>query len=296
MVNVNPKYRVFFISALVSVAASLFCVASCAFGQDSSSLSKWSESSSRKAGTRQTLEIGDVAYGFCWIPAGEFDMGSPESEKGRGGDETLHHVKLTKGFWMLETEVTQALYWEIMESAPSYFKETDDISDLPVENVSWDDATRFCDKLTERLPKGLKASLPTEAQWEYACRAGTTTPFSFGSDLNGDRANCDGNSPYGTFKAGRILGRTTPVKSYGANPWGLYDMHGNVWEWCLDFYGDYPSGTVVDPTGPDNASCRVHRGGSWLSDAGFCRSAVRYRFSAGGRLYDLGFRCLLSCD
>ena len=292
MVNVNPKYRVFFISALVSVAASLFCVASCAFGQDSSSLSKWSESSSRKAGTRQTLEIGDVAYGFCWIPAGEFDMGSPESEKGHGGDETLHHVELTKGFWMLETEVTQALYKEIMGTNPSNFKG----DNLPVEMVSWEDATRFCDKLTKRLPKGLKASLPTEAQWEYACRAGTTTPFSFGSDLNGDKANCDGNFPYGTSTQGKSLGKTRSVKSYEPNAWGLYDMHGNVWEWTSDFYGAYPSGTVVDPTGPDTASDRVIRGACWGDDAWNCRSAYRLGISAVARIGNLGFRCLLSCD
>ena len=292
MVNVNPKRCVFFISAFVSVAASIFCVVTSTFGQDALPLSKWSESSSRKAGTRQTLKIGNSTYGFCWIPAGEFDMGSSESEISRGDDETLHHVKLTKGFWMLETEVTQALYWEIMESAPSYFKETDNISDLPVESVSWNDAMKFCNKLTKRLPKGLKASLPTEAQWEYACRAGTKTPFSFGSDLNGDRANCDGNSPYGTFKAGKYLGRTTPVKSYGANPWGLYDTHGNVSEWCLDYH----VWTVVDPQGSDDGSYRVCRGGSWFSCARYCRSAFRLKFVPSYRGDLLGFRVILSCD
>ena len=159
----------------------------------------WANSPSRESGTRQTLKIGNAEYGFCWIPAGEFDMGSPTTEEGRDSDETLHHVKLTHGFWMLETETTQALYREVMGSNPSKFKG----DNLPVEKVSWYDAMKFCAELTNRLPEGLKASLPTEAQWEYACRAGTTTAYSFGDILNGDKANCDGNYPYGTSTKGK---------------------------------------------------------------------------------------------
>ena len=252
----------------------------------------WWPSSSRKAGYRQTLKIGDAEYGFVWIPAGEFDMGSPKSEEMRRYDETLHHVVLTRGFWMLETPTTQTLYREIMEGNPSKFKG----NNLPVERVSMDDAAAFCEELRMRLPKGLRASLPTEAQWEYACRAGTTTPYSFGNALNGDKANCDGNYPYGTESKGKRVGETTPVKSYEPNAWGLYDMHGNVWEWALDYYGDYPTGTVIDPTGPESASYRVLRGGSWDYDARLCRSAVRRGFSPDSRSINLGFRFLLSCD
>lgn len=255
-------------------------------------ISPWSESSSRKAGTRQTLKIGSQEYGFCWMPAGEFDMGSPEMEKERWDNETLHHVKLTRGFWMLESPTPQSLYKAIMGENPSNFKG----DNLPVETVSWYDAMKFCAELTKRLPQGLKASLPTESQWEYACRAGTTTPYSFGNVLNGDKANCDGNYPYGTRKKGRYLGKTSPLKSYAPNGWGLYDVHGNVWEWCLDYYGEYPTGTVVDPKGPDSASDRVIRGGGWGIYAGDCRSAIRCRDSSCHRSSRLGFRFLLVCD
>ncbi|MBR0224465.1 MAG: SUMF1/EgtB/PvdO family nonheme iron enzyme [Thermoguttaceae bacterium] len=252
----------------------------------------WANSSSRKAGTRQTLKIGDAEYGFCWIPAGEFDMGSPTTEKDRGNDETLHHVKLTKGFWMLETETPQSLYEEVMGSNPSYFKG----KNLPVEEVSWEDAQKFCAELAKRLPKGLKASLPTEAQWEYSCRSGSKTAYSFGDELNGDKANCDGNYPYGTTSKGTSLSKTSAVKSYAPNAWGLYDMHGNVREWCLDYYGAYPTGTAVDPRGPNTASYRVVRGGGWYDFARLCRSAIRLRFTPDNRYDILGFRFLLSCD
>ena len=238
------------------------------------------------------MKIGNAEYGFCWIPAGEFDMGSPTTEKYHGDDETLHHVKLTNGFWMLETEVTQSLYEEVMGSNPSNLKG----KNLPVERVSWEDAQKFCAELAKRLPKGLKASLPTEAQWEYSCRAGSKTAYSFGDELNGDKANCNGNYPYGTTSKGTYLSKTSAVKSYAPNAWGLYDMHGNVREWCLDYYGAYPTGTAVDPRGPNTASNRVNRGGSWYSLARFCRSADRSGDSPDLRDDNLGFRFLLSCD
>ena len=254
--------------------------------------SLWSESPNRPAGFRQTLKIGDAERGFCWIPAGEFDMGTPESEEDWEWNETLHHVKLTKGFWMLETPTTQELYKEVMGSNPSAYEG----DDLPVETVSWRDATKFCAELTKRLPKGVKASLPTEAQWEYACRAGTTTPFSFGSVLNGDNANCNGNYPCGTSIKGKYVKKTTPVKSYDPNPWGLYDMSGNVHEWCFDYQGDYPMGSVTDPTGPNHGPRRVIRGGSWESRGKDCRSAKRASLSSCSAGDTLGFRFLLSCD
>ncbi len=245
----------------------------------SGSATAWAESSTRKAGTRQILKVGDKEYVFVWIPAGEFDMGSPESEEGRFDDETLHHVKLTKGFWMLETETTQALYKEVMGKNPSSKKG----DNLPVEMVSWNDATKFCSELTKRLPAGLTASLPTEAQWEYACRAGTTTAYWYGNSADSSKMNY--------YSSG-----TKAVKSYAPNPWGLYDMHGNVWEWCLDYFGDYPTGSAIDPKGPNSASHRAFRGGSWYNYARYCRSANRNWFDAGLRFDYLGFRVLLSCD
>ncbi|MBQ2822638.1 MAG: formylglycine-generating enzyme family protein, partial [Thermoguttaceae bacterium] len=143
---------------------------------------------------------------------------------------------------------------------------------------------------------GLTVSLPTEAQWEYACRAGTTSAYSFGSSLNGREANCDGNYPYGTSTKGPYLEKTVPVKSYAPNAWGLYDMHGNVWEWCQDWYDEdyYTESPTSDPTGPNSGSFRVRRGGSWYDDAEDCRSAYRRCFVPGFRNNVLGFRIVLA--
>ncbi len=278
MAKANLKGEFFSDFAFFLVAAAILFVAPSAFGQDSVDPARWSESSSREAGTRQTLKIGDAEYGFVWIPAGEFDMGSPESEENRDSDEVFHHVKLTKGFWALETEVTQALYQEGMGANPSCFKG----DDLPVESVSWDDASKFCKELTTRLPTELKASLPTEAQWEYACRAGTKTAYWYGDVADISKMNYDG-------------GKMKPVKSYDPNPWGLYDMHGNVWEWCFDYYEGCPSETI-DPQGPSYASSRVDRGGGWDIHGRGCRSAFRDGYSSDLRIIYLGFRFLLSCD
>ena len=137
------------------------------------------------------------------------------------------------------------------------------------------------------------ARLPTEAEWEYACRAGTTTAYFWGNALNGDRANCDDNYPCGTAKKGPYLEKTTPAGKYGATPWGLCDKHGNVWEWCADWYGDY-SGDTVDPTGLASGVGPVLRGGSWLSSARRCRSADRDCDSPRLRYYDIGFRLCFS--
>jgi len=261
--------------------------------------SAWSESSKRKAGTRKTLKFGNEEYGFCWIPAGEFEMGSLGFEKDRDDYEELHHVKLTKGFWILETEVTQELYQEVMGTNPSLFKGERSRfkeNNLPVEEITWDDAMKFSEELTKRLPKGLNATLPTEAQWEYACRAGTTTPFSFGDSLNGDKANCNGHYPYGTNEEGRDVEQTTPVKSYPANPWGLYDMHGNVSEWTSDRYELYTSKSATDPTGPNVGTKHVYRGGSWSNGAARCRSAYRTNHEQHVKTNNIGFRVVLTCE
>jgi formylglycine-generating enzyme required for sulfatase activity len=206
---------------------------------------------------------------MLWCPPGEFLMGSPE-------DENQVQVQISKGFWMARTPVTQGQWQAQMGNNPSHFKGS---KDLPVEKVSWNEAVEFCDKLNaqESLPSGYRYALPTEAQWEYACRAGTTMPFHFGSTLNGTEANCNGNYPYGTGIKGPYLERTTVVGSYHPNAWGLYDMHGNVWEWCENMY---------DASG----SYRVLRGGSWLSGASYAAAGYRPGRDPGDRRHHIGFR------
>ena len=234
-----------------------------------------------------------IGMEFASIPAGKFLMGSPATEKERSQDETQHEVTLTQGFRMGVHEVTQAQYGQVMGKNPSYFKG----ATLPVETVSYDEALAFCKKLSD-LPAekaaGRKYRLPTEAEWEYCCRAGTSTPFHFGNELNGTQANCDGNNPYGTTKKGPYLEKTSPVGSYPANAWGLYDMHGNVWEWCQDWYGDYPKQSVTDPRGPEAGSRCVNRGGGWLNEAASCRSASLSGNDPSRRNFGYGFRLALS--
>jgi formylglycine-generating enzyme required for sulfatase activity len=245
--------------------------------------------SGKTAGERMTLKISNVEYAFRWCPAGSFMMGSPESEEERWENETQHRVTLSNGFWMQETEITQEQWESITGNNPSKFKG----SPLPVERVSWIDCQGYVSKLNNVVSSGYKFSLPTEAQWEYACRAGTSTPFNFGSVLNGNKANCAGNYPYGTGTKGKYWEMTTTVGSYSANGWGVYDMHGNVWEWCRDWYGDYPSGNVTDPTGVNNGSHRVSRGGSWCSNARSCRSTYRNYYMPTFRDSNLGCRLVL---
>ncbi|MBQ3351612.1 MAG: SUMF1/EgtB/PvdO family nonheme iron enzyme [Thermoguttaceae bacterium] len=231
------------------------------------------------AGERKVVTVNGVEFAFRWCPAGTFMMGSPTSEEGRYYDEERQHeVTLTKGFWMMETEVTQKQWKAVMGNNPSHFQG----DDLPVEQVSWSDCQEFCRKT------GLQ--LPTEAQWEYACRAGSTTAYFWGNALNGDKANCSGNFPCGTTTQGKYLEKTTSVGSYQPNAWGLYDMHGNVWEWCQDWYAVYPSGSVTDPVVSSSGSYRVYRGGSWNYDARNCRSAFRNFHAPGSRNDFLGFR------
>jgi formylglycine-generating enzyme required for sulfatase activity len=247
-------------------------------------LPQWQDSSERKAGTRQTIKIGEDNYGFVWIPAGEFDMGSPESEVLRLSGEKQIHVKLTRGFWALETEVTQALYQEVTGRNPSY----NNNPALPVECVTYNDVVSFCEELTKRLPAGLTADIPTEAEWEYACRAGSKTTYNWGDKSDPNRANV------GESKKGGL----TPPASYPANAWGLYDMHGNVSEWVKDwraesYVGEYGSETVVDPKGPKEGVDRVTRGGSWGVYALVCRSAYRYWRVPEDSENDLGARIVL---
>ena len=239
-----------------------------------------------KAGDRKTISVNGVEFAFRWCPPGTFMMGSPESEDGRFDDETQHQVTLTKGFWMLETEVTQKQWIAVMGEKPRYFKG----DDFPVYCVLWNECQDFCKKCTQL---GLPVQLPTEAQWEYACRAGSTTAYFWGNALNGDKANCDGRYPCGMRTKGIYVKKPTPVGSYAPNAWGLYDMHGNVSEWCADWYAkDYPSGSVTDPVGPSGGSLRVVRGGSCIISARECRSARRGSCHSQSATGDLGFRVL----
>ena len=227
---------------------------------------------------------------FIYIPPMAFMMGSPKKEDSRGDNETQHEVTLTRGFYMQTTEVTQGQWQAIMGDYPSKFKSCG--TDCPVENVSWYDVQKFIKRLNKK-ESDTQYRLPTEAEWEYAARAGTATPFSFGNTLSTDQANYDGNYPYGDGPKGIFRKKTIPVASFAPNGFGLYDMHGNVWEWCQDWYGDYPTESVTDPKGPSYSSGRVIRGGSWSAPAGYCRAAFRDWNDPGFYFNILGFR--LAC-
>ncbi len=226
------------------------------------------------------------------IPAGTFTMGSPSGESGRDSDETQHKVTLTKPYYIGLFEVTQKQYALVMGSNPSNFSG----DKRPVEQVNYNtirgsssgakwpasdavDASSFMGRLRART--GLAFDLPTDAQWEYACRAGTTTAYSYGASANGDYMWYTSNSSSQTHEVG----------TKKANPWGLYDMHGNVWEWCLDWYtSNLGTAAVTDPKGASSGSSRVLRGGGWYSDAAYCRSAARNRNAPSSTYDNLGFR------
>ena len=220
------------------------------------------------------------------IKGGTFQMGSPESETDRSSNEKQHTVTLSD-FSIGKYEVTQKQWHDVMGTNPSSFKNGDD---YPVENVSWDDIKEYLTKLNQKTVKTYR--LPTEAEWEYACRAGTKTPFNTGENLTTNQANYDGNYPYKNFPKGKYLEKTTPVGSFAPNAWGLYDMHGNVWEWCSDWYDEnyYKNSSSQNPKGPTSGTNRVLRGGSWLDRGQFCRSSRRYSSAPAYRDYSYGFR------
>jgi len=246
--------------------------------------SEWEEDA--EWGLAATLNLNGVKQTFRWIQPGTFPMGSPPDEVDRFDSETQHEVTLTRGYWLADTACTQALWQAVMGDNPSQFK--DDPAN-PVETVSWDDVQTFIDRLNALVP-GLAAGLPSEAQWENACRAGTTTPFSFGKNITPEQVNYSGSHPYADGKKGLSRGHTVPVRSLPPNPWGLYEMHGNVWEWCADWYGDYPAEPQTDPSGPPEGVLRVLRGGSWGDDGRFCRAADRDGYEPGFRGGFIGFR------
>lgn len=230
--------------------------------------------------------LPDLSYEMIWVPAGTFIMGSEADEDLRDKAEGPRtKVTLTTGFWLGRTEMTQAAYEAIVGENPSRFKEVG--PNAPVERVSWKDAMSFCELLTERersagrLPAGYTYTLPSEAQWEYAYRAGTTSAYPGKPD---DMGWFEGNSGKSTH----------PVAELQPNPWGFHDMSGNVLEWCYDWYGNYAGGEVADPLGPKRGYFRMARGGSWRMDIGVLRSAARAGGSPDRRDYTLGFRLALA--
>ena len=253
-------------------------------------------------------EMGkQVALGmnFARIEPGMFLMGSPENEAGRAKGEMQHAVKLTKPFYLATNDVTRAQF-AIFVAETNFKTDAENANEentwrhkkvfeqedaCPVVNVSWSDAQAFIAWLSKRDHKTYR--LPTEAEWEYACRAGTTTTFNTGDTINSDQANYDGTAIYGAGTKGVCRWKTMPVGSFAANKWGLYDMHGNVWQWCSDVFGDYPNDTVSNPTGPapDPKAAHVLRGGSWGIDPVFLRSAARLDGAPGSRGgYNVRFR------
>jgi formylglycine-generating enzyme required for sulfatase activity len=226
-----------------------------------------------------------IGMKFAWIPPGTFSMGSPKEEKQRNPDEAQHKVKLTKGFYMGVSAVTQEQWKEIVEKSPSIFTGE---KDLPADSVSWNDCQEFIKKLKEKDKKAYR--LPTEAEWEYACRAGSTTPFHFGETLTQKQANFLGEDANDKDKKTLALLKPSPVNRFPANAWGLYDMHGNLSQWCQDWYGEYPQKDAVDPQGPMKGRNRLLRGGSWFDTADRCRSACRSWAEPAFRNSSNGFR------
>lgn len=232
---------------------------------------------------------------FVRLPVGTFMMGSPPEEPHHHPNETLHRVTLTRPFYLQTTEVTLAQWRAVM--GRRFFFRRKGRGDMPVIKVSWYDAVRFIGRLN-RMNEGLYR-LPTEAEWEYACRAGSTTAYSWGPEIDCSKALYHNN----TLKSGRCVAAArrrglhvnapAPVKRFPPNAWGLYDMHGNVWEWCQDWYGPYPRAAVMDPQGPESGSDKVRRGGSWFGDGTLCRSANRNYGHPASRYRTTGFRLVL---
>ncbi len=258
-------------------------------------------------------DLGDnVKLKVVLIPPGTFLMGSKagekrtkmEEERTRTQDEMQRDVEITRPFYLGRCEVTQEQYQQLMKKNPSKFSADGthkdkvkgaDTKQFPVENLSWEDAVKFCDILGEKV--GRKVRLPSEAQWEYACRAGTSLPFHFGESLKGTQANLDGKYPYGTNEVCQALERPCEVGKYPANAWGLHDMHGNVREWCADAYDSYARLPDKDPLRTNAGSGeRVFRGGSWNDTAMKCRAAFRDRIIQDSHVDSLGFRICVLVD
>jgi len=253
-----------------------------------------------------------IGMNLARIPAGKFMMGSPRSEAERDDKEVQHEVTITKPFYISVYEVTQAEYTEVMQDIEDFRNRSAFVGeDNPAENVEWKSAKVFCQRLASRPEEkraGRKYRLPTEAEWEYTCRAGTSTAFHFGDSLSSEQANFNGDYPAGNAQKGKYLRKTTKVGSYGPNAFGLYDMHGNVAEWCADWYAPeyYLDSSEEDPLGPpfgvvdtrfrnfDENFFVVVRGGCWVDDGRACRSAYRFRAMPNTQYRLIGFR--VACD
>jgi formylglycine-generating enzyme len=235
---------------------------------------------------------------LCWCPPGRFKMGSPPDEPERRPGEDQVDVTLSRGFWMAKFEATQGEWKRVLGKLPGPpTAELPEEDNLPVGNVNFAEAELFCRKLTElgwqsgELPRNWEFRLPTEAQWEYACRAGTTTATSFGNTLSSRQANFRGK-PYNGAEPGPSLGRAAKVGSYAPNAWGLHDMHGNTFEWCRDWYHPSLPGGVDPDLYHGTGRSRVRRGGCWADEGWPCRSAFRLRFEPERRYDHIGFRAV----
>ncbi len=243
----------------------------------------------RDAGEKVELKLpADVVMTFAWCPAGSFRMGGTV----HNDEQPIHKVTLTKGFYMGIYPVTQAQWKAVMGTDPSHFKG----ANRPVESVTWHECSEFCTKVSGRLTGRVTVRLPSEAEWEYACRAGTTTEYHFGNVINTDLANYDGNYSFNDSPKGKCRKETTDVGSFPANSWGLYDVHGNVWEWCRDAKRTY---TAADHTDADEQSSDynyVLRGGSWRYSPGHCRAAYRSKNAPAYCGCNCGFRVCFRLD
>ncbi len=282
----------------------------------------WAKVSPEQVAAAKKLDVpvaleNSVGMRFVLIPAGTFMMGCGDSAtevarrcampNAQGGwfydAHPRHKVTLSGAFYVSIHEVTQGCYEAVTKTNPKDAdkKMSDEYPDEfkgpnhPVVELSWNDAEKFCKTLSAQdAAKGREYSLPTEAQWEYACRAGTVTPFSFGETISTDQVNYHGDYTYGDGRKGEYREKPLSVGSLPPNAWGLYEMHGNVSEWCADRYGKYGSDSESDPTGPEEGKQRALRGGSWRSYPGACRSAFRLRNEAGSRSYNVGFRVVFA--
>ena len=225
---------------------------------------------------------------FVAVEPGSFVMGSPIREAGRNNDELPHRVTISRRFFVGRHEVTQTQWAMVMGQNPSHFK---DCSHCPVENVDFYQVATFITNLNAQSTS-MRYRLPTEAEWEYVCRAGTRTPFTTGGRITVDQANVDGRFPYAGAAVAASSDKTRPVGSFAPNAWGLSDVHGNVWEWTNDWYGPYDLRAETDPKGPDAGTVRVIRGGSWHFDANSARCALRYTHAPQDKGFSLGFRVM----
>jgi formylglycine-generating enzyme required for sulfatase activity len=249
-----------------------------------------------------TVDVGGgVKMEFVLILPGTFRMGSPPDEQGHSAAEQQHVVRITRPFYLAKYPTTQEQYEAVTGTNPSHFSAKgggkDQVAGLdtrrfPVESITWNAAATYCARMTKNDARRRTFRLPTEAEWEYACRAGTTTPYHFGSELNGKQANCHGQVPYGTDRKGPSLRRTTKVGSYPPNAWGLYDMHGNVYQWCEDYYGPYDRLPAQDPLQrkPQGNGVHVLRCGAWDLHATYCRAAYRDYLGPDAVNASVGFR------